>query len=330
MNESYRDKTHKQLFISGPPRSGTTLLELILMSHSDICITPENYCLENIFKNKSLFFNHKIIDPNILIEILKKDKKLNNWPKFKLDDFLRQYPIDEKTKVDQLINNMFIFYADSFGKKKVKYIGNKKGLYATGYGSFVKKIFPEAKFIYILRDPKDVVYSIIKNLNEKSVINAAFRCYYVHKYIAKMKKRYDKDILIIRYEELTKLPYKVLQNVCEFLSIKYEINMINFFKFNKNSELLIYEKRNIHKNTTKPIDTQYTGQWKRKNYFKRFEIRIIESICLHYMRYFHYDFIIQNSNLSKIILNNYYIGIYKTLNIIKNLKYKMEAWCDNK
>ena len=125
----------KKIFILGLPRSGTTLLEKIISSHSKVGSVSEiGFVYDSI--SKGTLINHKF------------DQKItNNYIHKNLckeyDDILKFYNIKKEFIIDKTLTNFW-------------YIG------------FLKIFFPNSKIIHSYRNPKDNCLSIYKNLFENN------------------------------------------------------------------------------------------------------------------------------------------------------------------
>ena len=146
------------IFVVGVPRSGTTLLRMMLNSHSRIAIAPETHFFRLFWANR-----HKYGDLN----------KDNNFQKLWNDLTKCKYFGDLKLKNVQKI------YEDLFnGKRSYKAIFTKLikeyakqhnktrwGEKTPGHLEYIKTIlsfYPHAKMIHIIRDPRDVALSLKK------------------------------------------------------------------------------------------------------------------------------------------------------------------------
>jgi hypothetical protein len=289
----------KHLFISGPPRSGTTLLQLLLSEHSRIAISPETTFIQNLLiwelKN-NVVIRGKIKEK--LLGYINNDIKLSTWPHFDVSNFYSEV-INNDFKVDELLNKLFYNY--SIGcQKEPRYIGNKKEIYSQKYGIYIKKIFPDSKFIFIVRDPRDVVASSINNLYGYDLKRAAFNCYYMGYYIQKIRKLYPKDVFIIKYENLAKNPRTETKKICSFLDLDFQSSMLDFYNSNKDYKNLIGSTKNIHKNTNKPINSDNSFKWKRNNVFSEHELKCIEHMTFNYIKSFKYDSNGRRFNISSV------------------------------
>lgn len=312
-NDKIIDK-QKYLFVSGPPRSGTTLLELILSSHSMITITPETTFIQDFFRKK--INPHKAMakeDFEFLKDLMKNDKKLNGWPNFSLDDFFKYY--DDKKNIisfHNLLKELFLYFSKCVNGG-TKYIGNKKGLYAGIDAIYTKEIFPNAKFIYIFRDPRDVTRSNLKKTPEKTHYEIIQTINSRYEFVLKMLNLYPTDVLIIQYEKLLHNPKLICENICNFLNLPYENEMLNYYKTNKNGSRIISGKLNIHTNTQSPLNPNLIGQWKKDNILSKKNIKDIEFYCKKLMKDFNYkieylnffDVLILKLKTIKLTLNKY-------------------------
>jgi hypothetical protein len=302
MNQIINTSKIKNIFVSGPPRSGTTLLELVLSAHSMITITPETRFIQQLF-DRRISPDNKLGKNEIesTIQMMKEDIKLNSWPKFSLDVFLKQYPMSQEVSVAEILNNLFEYYAKKMSGG-TEYLGNKKGLYAGGYGPYTKTIFPNAKFVYIVRDPRDVIRSVLTNFSEQSLKKAAItyinRCHN----ILKMMKGYPSDTLIVRYEDLVSDPERVCRRICDFLNVPFDEQMLTFYELNLNGAALISLSKKMHINTTTPFNPDLIGQWMKKDFFTTKDIETIEALTYNYMKRFGYKFESQISKIQSIFI----------------------------
>lgn len=265
------------------------MLRLVLSAHPLITITPETHFIEQLFHEKIAL--HKKLSQKkfaIIIELMKADVKLRSWPAFQLDDFLEKILRQSEITIAHLLDELFLTFAELTNGGTV-YLGNKKGLYAKKNGIQIKKkVFPDAKFIYIVRDPRDIIRSILKNLRKLSLIEGATKCSSRDYYICRMKELFPDDVLVIRYEDLVTTPAVVCQGVCGFLQITFNEKMLKFHELNHNSARLMGLTKYINQNTMSLFNPKMIGQWKKEGCFSIEELKTIESVTCKYMKNYHY------------------------------------------
>ena len=154
-----------------------------------------------------------------------------------------------------------------FPKKEINWVGDKNPVYSIYLKRFIK-IFPEARFICIIRDYRDNFISMkgLSDLNlEADILSLQVtRWRYVVKSFLRCKKKFPKRFYILRYEDLVQNQEEVFRELCKFLTIPYDPIVFDFFK--KKDELVkifpieLLEK--YHKSLMKPINTGRMDLWK--------------------------------------------------------------------
>lgn len=142
-------------FIVGHPRSGTTLLQILLDAHPNIVIPPESH----IFVRFSEIFNHygdlsQAYNRQLLVQDILNDEQIKLWNlDISASDFCRQL---KDFSVKGIISCLFELYAQRDGKHQW---GDKTPQHAL-YLQEIKATFPNAKFIHLIRDGRDVSESL--------------------------------------------------------------------------------------------------------------------------------------------------------------------------
>ncbi|HJN06527.1 MAG TPA: sulfotransferase [Bacteroidales bacterium] len=253
-------------FIVGRPRSGTTLLRTLFDAHPNVNFPPECQFIVNLYpkygkktnwteKDILSFYNDLInqwlfdtwtIDPDKLKKTLLSYKGHNTY--------------------GTICKVVYMQYISLFEKEKLLTIGDKNPGYAI-YTKLLLKIFPEAKFIHIIRDYRDNFVSI-KNVDFELPIPSLV--------VQKWKyffKKFNKDgaerpdtYYVIKYEDLVKDPEIQLEKLCKFIGAEYKASVFNFH--NKKDEILkTYPPgyiQNYHSSLMKKINTSKIGVWKKQ------------------------------------------------------------------
>ena len=197
--------TQKIIFIMGMPRSGTTLVEKIISSHSKVSGLGELNILNNIISS-NIVKNHEI---NISI----------------IDKFL-----------DKDLTESYMFYLKNFKYDK-EYITDKS-LTNFWYIGFIKHFFPNSKIIHCSRNSKDNCFSIYKNLfdvHEGWFYDQEELANYYKVYEDLMifwNTKYEGGIYNIKYEELIKNSEEEMKRIIDYCGLGWEANCLNFHKSN--------------------------------------------------------------------------------------------------
>jgi hypothetical protein len=254
------------IFILGVGRSGTSLLQSILNSHSKISFLPETQFLRKYVFNKNL----KICDNNYndIINKLNNDKRfkrLNINPKDIVHIDNTMYEVYQNVIRQYLIDKNKIFIGDK-DPKLIEHIGS---LY---------KYFSSAKIIHIIRDPRDVVLSRIKakwSQRFPYYLHAIIYYLQINLGLRELKKTFNENYYEVFYEDLLQNPKQELIKIMTFLELDYEHKMLDFL--NSSKELVSKDELDWKAETFKPINKHNFNKWKKE--LTQFQNLVIESIC---------------------------------------------------
>ena len=208
---SIKKDQDKIIFILGMPRSGTSLVEQIISSHSQVIGGGELPILPKIIKNN--FMSSQKIDAEKFNEIINDPLKI------------------------ELINRNYKNFIKYFNIKN-NFITDKAPLNFRWIG-FIKVLFPNAKIIHCQRDPKNNCLSMYKNLFEGGLgfsydENDLVKFYKTYKNLMSFwKAKKHNDILEISYEELVKDNREQIKRILKYCELEWEENCLNFYN-NKN------------------------------------------------------------------------------------------------
>lgn len=214
------------LFTVGMPRSGTKLLRGLFNQHPSIGIPnvethflpywakhwPEYGDLSDR-RNFSRFYRQAIGLPYFIFmrdisEIIQEDVWYKNCENFGISGVFKAL-IRHDANVP-------------VGSQKIW--GDKTPSYITQV-DLLKKLFPAAKFIHIVRDVRDYSLSISAAWG-KNMERATDRWVDGISTFRKSLKLYGEDILELRYEDLLDNPSRDLQRICEFLELEFNERML--------------------------------------------------------------------------------------------------------
>ncbi len=190
----------RPIFIVGCPRSGTTLLRLMIDSHPHISCGPETHFLVDIAK---------IADQHaIRFERFGYDA---NWWYEKTADFFNTFQMEYAQKRDK----------QRWAEKTPTY---------TRHLDLLNRLFPDCQLIHVIRNGRDVVSSYHKRWGYPSAVKtAAFRW---REYVTLARgfgKTIPKDRYYeIRYEDLVSETEMTLRGMFEFLREPWVPDVLNY------------------------------------------------------------------------------------------------------
>ena len=212
------------LFISGMPRSGTKLLRDLVNNHPLISIpTHESHfipwMLRNIGKDTDL---NQASHLEAAIALFLETKFAGNYPQ-KLSRITAENIKAFQNPVSWASFFEYIFRELAEESETERFIwGDKTPGYILHY-ELLKSIFPTARFVHIIRDPRDYALSV-NHAWGRSMERAAHRWHQTIHQVRQLAQHND-DYLEVRYEDLLDDPVKVLTKICRFAGTDYELGM---------------------------------------------------------------------------------------------------------
>lgn len=136
--------------IVGTGRCGTTLLRLMLDAHPDLAISPETHFIPHVAAARAG-------SPNPAVTFIKAVVGSRTWGDLHLDSQALGEAVRrlEPFTVGEALRLIYRLYAACFGKARW---GDKTPIYFSQM-SLIHRLLPEARFVHIIRDGRDVALS---------------------------------------------------------------------------------------------------------------------------------------------------------------------------
>jgi hypothetical protein len=241
--EEARSFNQRGLFIGGCPKSGTTLLLSLLDGHPQLVVLPEEtFFLENRADYAALGGHpaqlRRLLEKTGLIQLAKgryepgyatDSTDARNYTGFDYPRFaaLCAEFVNQPWMTDSLLFSEVIrAYAIVLGadwRHCVRWI--EKSTSNEVRHAAMQELYPDAKLIQLVRDPRAVFAS-----RKKVMMNASGRHTKAHRLvrewnrssreIPRLRSRPDK-FLVVRYEDLVKDPKGVMEKICRFAGLDF-------------------------------------------------------------------------------------------------------------
>ena len=209
-NISKKNLEKKIIFICGMPRSGTTLVEQIIASHSQVSGAGELEYLRSIIKGfflqKSSLNKEKIVQESTFEKNIIGEKYL---------DLIKFHNFDTEIITDKAPQN-FIWLG------------------------FVKIFFPNCKIIHCYRNPKDNCLSLYKNYFPSKDMPWSFDQKDIAKYYILYQQLMDfwksifsEKIFDVNYENLVNEPETHIRKIIKYCDLEWEDQCLKFHEIKK-------------------------------------------------------------------------------------------------
>jgi hypothetical protein len=209
--------------IVGCPRSGTTLLAVMLDSHPQIAIPPETAFLPELPR---LAEKAGTALRREFFALLTTDRwNVSNWNDLGIDKdaYWRRLCALQTFSITGGLRALYGMYADGLGKR----LYGEKTPADTHCMPQIEAYLPEARFIHIVRDPRDVVLSLRRTTAGRSVEGTA-QIWVDMVSLARASGTQVGHYHEVRYEDLVLAPEAELRSICDFLELDYASQMLDY------------------------------------------------------------------------------------------------------
>ena len=254
-------------FIIGRPRSGTTLLRVLFEAHPHVTIPPESPFIINLYKKygKVTSWDETVIKE--FCDDLFKQRYFDKWLIGRAELLENLLRVKGEVTFQDMVRQVCLSYTSVFDKEEIRLIGDKNPAYSLFAGR-IHKLFPEAKIIHITRDYRDNYLSLINvNFEVPIVPLVVYRWKFAYKRMQKLKNKNPGLICSIKYEDLATDPEKHFREVCRFLGLEFNPDVLDFYKKKADVEKTYAGSEEIaliHKSLFNPISTDRMNLWKKQ------------------------------------------------------------------
>lgn len=264
----------KGVFIVGCGRSGTTVLRRVLETHPKFSSGPETH----IFTKINIWYERlsgKSIKTYDLEWISENCTRFNVIP----GEITRIRA--ESSCLPEFAHRFFerFLLKDAATRWIEKTPGHVKQL------DYISRYFPLAKFVHIVRDPRDVVCSLRTHPQWK-IVHGELRPHTINRPVRECLERWMKDVsaglqgrsicpdryLETRYEDILQHPKEQLERLLSFLGEDWDERLLQFHQINVDNINVINNPR-----ANQSLDTARIGRWKTE--LDASELSYIRNTC---------------------------------------------------
>ena len=263
----HQEDTRRFVLIGGLPRSGTTLIQTVIGSHSRIAIPPGDFP----FAQQTA----RGLNVTQIFSILSKKQ---TWELWHVDDVSFVHDLDHGAAFKAMLCR--------FAEERDKDIPGAKAPYSEFFIDDYKRWLPDhdLKFIYVIRNPFDVIASL-----RHSHIHTNWHGYtdlvevqcrnWVRSVSLSLARTHIEpgNFCIIRYEDFVAEPEKSAAEICEFLGVSFEKeSMLNRSSYSYHDTNTSFPAEFAAR---KDKDTYIYKPERRKTTLSSTEIRLVGRIC---------------------------------------------------
>ncbi len=198
------------VFIVGMPRSGTTLLQGILSNTGKYFPMPETHFFSRVtYALPENDFSQK--DRKTIQRILSRKARI------KVDENAL-FNLNSQKEVFEYVIGMFNpAKKNTFLEKTPRHVF---------FYSKIIRYYPTAKFICMIREPKNIVSSRLRKNSKRNKSTIRLALLYNKIAAAILKIKDNNNVLLVRYEDLTTENEQTLKKIFEFLDIPFRAKFL--------------------------------------------------------------------------------------------------------
>jgi hypothetical protein len=246
-------------FIVARGRSGTTLLRAMFDAHPDMAIPNESHFVVQFAQRRSKYESPECFELERFTGDLFDHWAFRRWglqQEAVIEAFHATSPLDYPTAM----RTLYATYARSH--RKTRY-GDKTPSYVLSI-DLLAATFPEAVFIHLIRDGRDVALSYLDtDFGSRTLGQAAIAWdRFVRAGRTSGRRLGHSRYREVRYEDLVRDPERVLQELCAFVGLSFDARML---RYHERADDLVSQMphQDHHRNLYRP-PTLALRDWRRE------------------------------------------------------------------
>jgi Sulfotransferase family len=267
-------------FFVGCGRSGTTLVRAIFNAHPHFCVPDESYFPLTFLQYRRRYEQQPFAIEAFLSD-LAADGSFANW-RVDIDAVRERLRASPPRSVPEAIRAVYATYAAAQGKERY---GDKTPVFVRSMPRLAAA-FPEARFVHIVRDGRNVALSRVAAswssdlVHKEALVWRGVVAKGRHDGIRLGADRYRE----LRYEDLVDDPEVVVGDVCRFLDLEYDPAMI---RYHEHAAALVAELPHPEEHSNLVVAPTRTRRWQDE--MRPADVALFEAIAGRQLDAFGYE-----------------------------------------
>jgi Sulfotransferase family len=263
-------------FVVGIARSGTTLLRLMLDAHPELTIPPETHFLPMLFNHFNRWVEERVEGGELRERSMELITGHPRWGDIDIDpeEVRRRMAEHDPLTAGDAARSLYEAYAAHVGKPRW---GDKSPPY-TWKAKRIQRELPEAHFIHLIRDGRDVALSLSEVSWGPGDVQAA-----AAKWVDELTRARGRarrlapgTYMEVRYEDLVAEPEPLLRRIAEFVDLPWDGTMLTYHQGaeERMSEVIrdfhpmgggtitAEERKRQHELVSSPPSSSRVGRWR--------------------------------------------------------------------
>lgn len=298
--ETVRPSDLPMVFILAKGRSGTTLFQTMLDSHPETIAPLESRFVAHFYQKYSTLKQWSDRKKEEFIKDIVSELKIRYFWNLDVQGLRERIAnLPASTTYGAMCKQVYASQLSPFEKSSPKVIIDKNPIYPTLL-PIINKVFPDARYIQVVRDYRANVSSFLKFQPNQSIQNLGYKWNLYLEKIERFKATKPDCIYSIRYEDLVEDPKNTMKGVLQFLNLPFNEAVVtyqdkmekihqDYLKAAPDEKIKAIREgaiKEVHANLTKPLDPNLMHTWKKK--LTPEQIEQLNEICGFYGSRFGY------------------------------------------
>ncbi len=250
--------THPPLFVIGAPRSGNTLVRRVLMASGQIYIPPETYVFGEIIARWPRWFALSWREKVWMVCAYfdrhphRDDMEIGSLSPFA--ELACALPRSQQN-LRSLYDCLYAFMAREHGFTEQRW--GDKTPWNTYYLHHIVKKYPDAQYLYLVRDGRDVIASQVK-AGFGSLLEAANRWVEANSSCLNTLNNKRLSTMTVRYEALVTAPVTSFEAIYNWAGLSFQQRFLEEVP----ARLADVGRLDHHAQVMRPITDSSIGRWK--------------------------------------------------------------------
>lgn len=295
------------VFIGGLDRSGKTYMRFMLESHSGFIFSKRTNLWPKYYQKYGSLETQENL--NHCLDALAKNKHILALES-DFDLVRNEFLAGKKTyeRLFEIIHHQFAIKLDK------RFWGDQTE-FLERYAVQILSAYPNAKFIQMIRDPRDRFHAILEKGVKKHGIGVATSRWLSSAALGKKHQtKYPDRYKVIRYETMVTHPHSTMNEICSFLGVEYEPAMVEM----KDTPRFLNKNNFETDQNISPLSTEYIGKFQK--YLSIDQIEFIQNLCKEKMHWLEYPLLSTSFNMAERIK---YKFLFWPANILKMYGWQM-------
>lgn len=285
------------VFIIASPRSGSSMLRLMLTCHRALHLPPECGFALWLRTDYGTWTEANLeTDLDRFLDALFPTRKFETWSLER--PALREWLLREARPrtYAELVSSIYTFHGLAHHKQAFRW-GDKNNYYLDHIGE-LHELFPRAVFLHLVRDVRDIACSYLELAGRRFASPYAPR---LAQDVESIARSWQEDLerirgslesldaqaaLELRFEDLAARPEETLRQICAFLGLPFDPAMLGFYERNREHGLEPAATMEWKQKTLEPVDPSRVGRYRAE--LSPQQVRTVEAVAQDGLRRYGY------------------------------------------